>query len=80
MLTEKEIIDIANNYANLHKSEYFSLQYCFARISQFGDGYWDVTFKVFNENGNEIEGPLLVVINGDTGRISTMEEMILEHL
>ena len=77
MLTEKEIINIANNYAKLNKSEYFSLQYCSAQTSRFLDGYWDVSFKVFNEKGNEIEGPLLMVINEQTGNISTMEEIIM---
>lgn len=79
MLTEKKIIDIAINYAGINKSEYFSLKFFLAQPSKFLDGYWDVSFKVLNEEGNEIEGPLLIAIDGETGNVYTMEELIMKQ-
>ncbi len=80
MMTEKEIVDISIDYASKNKSQHYSLQYLSARPSKFLDGYWDIVFKVLNEKGNEMEGPLLMVINGETGQISSMEEIIAQNI
>lgn len=77
MLSKNEIIDIANNYAKLNQTEYYSLQLLYVIKSNFLDGYWDISFKVLDENGCEIDGPLLVAINEENGQISTMEELIM---
>lgn len=77
MLMEKEIIDIANNYAKLGQTKYYSLQLLCVVKSKFIDGYWDISFKVLDEHGYEIDGPLLVAINGEDGQITTMEELIM---
>ena len=79
MLTEKEIIDIANNYANSNRTEYYSLQLLLVKKSAFLDGYYDVSFKVMNEMGNEIEGPILVAISEQNGKIFSMEELITQE-
>ncbi len=77
MLTENEIIKIANDYALSSKTNYYSLQLLCVMKSKFLVGYWDVSFKVIDEDGYEIDGPLLVAIDGETGQIRTMEEVIM---
>ncbi len=77
MLLKNEIIDIANKYAESSQTEYYSLQLLFVDKSKFVDGYWDVCFKVLDEHGHEIDGPLLVAINGENGQIYSMEELIM---
>lgn len=79
MLTVEEITNIAHNYANRNKKQYYSLQLLFVKKSQFLDGYYDASFKVLNELGHEIEGPLMVAINEQNGDISSMEELIMQH-
>ena len=77
MLMENEIVDIANNYAKSNQTKYYTLELLCAAKSKFLDGYWDISFKVLDENGYEIDGPLLVAINGESGQVSTMEELIM---
>lgn len=79
MFTEKEINKIAINYANISKTEHYYLEFLCVKSSAFLDGYWDAGFKVFTQDGNELEGPLFVVIDGETGEISTMEQLIMKH-
>ena len=40
MLTEKEITEIAAEYANINKTEHYYLEYLCAKPSVFLDGYW----------------------------------------
>ena len=77
MLTKKEIKEIAGKYADVNKSQYYSLKLISIKPSVFLDGYWDACYKVFNDCGNEIEGPLLIAISGETGQIYSMEELIM---
>ena len=79
MLTEREMNKIAINYANINKTEHYYLEFLFVKPSAFLDGYWDISFKVFTQEGHELEGPLLVVIDGETGEISTMEQLIMKY-
>ena len=79
MLTEREINQIAIHYAKISKTEHYYLEFLCVKPSVFLDGYWDAGFKVFTQEGNELEGPLLVAINGETGEISTMEQLIMKH-
>lgn len=80
MLSEKEIKDIAISYADSYVSPYFSLNFMMIKPSQFLEGYWDASYKVLNEMGNEIDEPLLVAINEKTGTISSMEELIAQNI
>lgn len=70
---------IAGKYADVNKSQYYSLKLISINSSVFLDGYWDACFKVFNDCGNEIEGPLLIAISGETGQIYSMEELIMNN-
>lgn len=79
MLTKKEIKEIAGKYADVNKSQYYSLKFISINPSVFLDGYWDACYKVFNDFGNEIEGPLLIAISGETGQIYSMEELIMNN-
>ena len=74
---QKEIKEIAGKYADVNKSQYYSLKLISIKPSVFLDGYWDACYKVFNDCGNEIEGPLLIAISGETGQIYSMEELIM---
>ena len=69
--------EIAGKYADVNKSQYYSLKLISINPSAFLDGYWDACYKVFNDCGNEIEGPLLIAISGETGQIYSMEELIM---
>lgn len=79
MLTKKEIKEIAGKYADVNKSQYYSLKLISISPSVFLDGYWDACYKVFNDCGNEIEGPLLIAISGEAGQICSMEELIMNN-
>ena len=79
MLTEKEIIKIATEYANTNKTEHYYLEHLCIKPSVFLDGYWDASFTVFTQEGTELEGPLLIAIDGKTGEINTMEQLIMKH-
>ena len=79
MLTEKEITEIAAEYANINKTEHYYLEYLCAKPSVFLDGYWDAGFTVFTYKGNEPKGPLLIAIDGENGEINTMEQLIMKH-
>ena len=79
MLNEREIKQIAIHYANINKTEYYYLELLSVKPSTFLDGYWDAGFTVFTQEGTELEGPLLIAINGETGEINSMEELIMRH-
>lgn len=79
MLTKREITEIAEKYADINKSQYYSLKFISVNPSVFLDGYWDASYKVFNDCGNEMEGPLLIAINGKTGEVFGMEELIMKE-
>ena len=79
MLTEKEITKIATEYANINKTEHYYLEYLCVKPSVFLDGYWDASFTGFTQEGTELEGPLLIAIDGETGEINTMEQLIMKH-
>lgn len=79
MLTEREINKIAINYVNINKIDHYYLEFLSVKPSVFLDGYWDASFKVFTQEGHELEGPLLVAIDGETGEISTMEKIIMKY-
>lgn len=78
MLNEREINQIAIHHANISKTELYYLELLSVKPSIFLDGYWDAGFKVFNQDGSEMEGPLLLAIDGETGEISTMEQLIMK--
>ncbi|MBR6537598.1 MAG: hypothetical protein IKT67_10400 [Lachnospiraceae bacterium] len=77
MLMRKEIIDIANNYAQKNQTNFYSLQLLFVTKSKFVEGYWDISFKVLDEQGYEIDGPLLLVVDGENGQTYLMEEFVM---
>ncbi|MDE7253761.1 MAG: hypothetical protein K2O32_12570 [Acetatifactor sp.] len=79
MLTKKEIIDIANKFAKENQTPFIALQFSFVAKSVYIDGDWDVSFKLLNTEGQEIDGSLLVVINGENGEVNSMEEIIMKH-
>lgn len=79
MLTEREINEIAINHANISKTDHYYLEFLSVKPSAFLDGYWDASFKVFTQEGTELEGPLLIAIDGETGEINTMEQLIMKH-
>lgn len=79
VMNKKDIEAIAYQYEKSVKTEKYSLQLLNIVKSKFLDGYWDVSYKVIGESGNEMDGPLLVVINDDNGKISTMEEIIMQQ-
>ena len=79
IFTKKEIKEIAGKYADVNKSQYYSLKLISISPSVFLDGYWDACYKVFNDCGNEIEGPLLIAISGEAGQICSMEELIMNN-
>lgn len=75
-LTENRIKEIALSYANQNHTQHYSLEFQNAHQSIFMDNYWDVSFKVLNAQGVEIDGPLLMAIDDETGKLYTMEEVI----
>lgn len=79
MLTKKEITKIAVEYANINKTEHYYLEYLSIGPSVFLDGYWEASFTVFTQEGTELEGPLLIAIDGETGKINSMEQLIMKH-
>ena len=76
MLSEKEIMSIAEDYAKQNKSWSCSYQLLYIQKSQFLDGYYDVKYRVVDQNGREIDGGLFMAINEQSGNIITLEELI----
>ena len=56
------------------------IQFLTVNLSSFVEGYWDAGFKVLNAEGHEVDEPLLVAIDGKTGVIYTMEEIIMQQI
>ena len=76
MLGEKELMDIAEDYAEQHRSWSCSYQLVYIQKSQFLDGYYDVKYRVVDQNGREIDGALFMEIDEQSGNIITLEELI----
>ena len=76
MLSEKEIMDIANDYADLNKTQYCLYQLVYVRKSLFLDGYYDVCYRVMDKNGREIDAALMVAIDVRSGQVISLEELI----
>lgn len=76
-LTVNEATKIAEEYACIGGSNYMYLELEQVKPSTFLDGYWDVGFKVKNMEGNELDGPLLMAIDDNTGIISSIDEIIM---
>lgn len=76
MLGENEIMDIAKDYAKQSQSGYCFYQLVYVQKSQFLDGYYDVKYRVVDQNGREIDSALLMAIDVQNGDIITLEELI----
>lgn len=77
-LTLSEARKIADRYAMVGGSAYMYLELECVRPSTFLEGYWDVGFKVKDMEGNEVDGPLLMAIDDNTGIISSIDEVIMK--
>lgn len=79
-MDKEKVTAIALAYIEKTKSPYYSLEFLFAKESVVMNKYWDIGFRVLNEDGNEIDGPLLMAVDDETGTVLTMDEVITKNI
>ena len=76
MLSEKDIREIADDFARQNQSQYCSFQLVYIRKSFFLDGYYDVKYRVVDQIGREIDAALMMAIDIQSGNVIPLEELI----
>ena len=67
-MTEKEAINIAQQFIDNNEKKEFRFDLIGARKVKPDIGFWSVLFHVITPDGFQLDGPMVVEVNENTGK------------